>query len=305
MIRLNISNETNDLEAVLLGIAESFGGPLNIDQCYDPTSKKNILEGTFPLEKDIVPEIEEFCSILKKYNVQVFRPKEKKGLNQIFARDIAFVIDDKIVLPNIIKDRQEELNHIKFILDQVPNNSILKMPDYARVEGGDVIVCNDFLFIGFSEKNDFEKYKVSRTNKLGVTFLEKQFKNKKIKSFELNKSDDDPLRNALHLDCCFQPIGLDKAILFDGGFKNKNDVEFIIDHFKDDNIIRINRNEMYEMCANVFSISNNVIVSQKKYFRLNNVLREKGFIVEELKYSEISKMGGLLRCSTMPLRRKK
>ena len=283
MIRLNISNETNDLEAVLLGIAESFGGPLNIDQCYDPTSKKNILEGTFPLEKDIVPEIEEFCSILKKYNVQVFRPKEKKGLNQIFARDIAFVIDDKIVLPNIIKDRQEELNHIKFILDQVPNNSILKMPDDARVEGGDVIVCNDFLFIGFSEKNDFEKYKVSRTNKLGVTFLEKQFKNKKIKSFELNKSDDDPLRNALHLDCCFQPIGLDKAILFDGGFKNK----------------------MYEMCANVFSISNNVIVSQKKYFRLNNVLREKGFIVEELKYSEISKMGGLLRCSTMPLRRKK
>ena len=57
MIRLNISNETNDLEAVLLGIAESFGGPLNIDQCYDPTSKKNILEGTFLLEKDIVPEI--------------------------------------------------------------------------------------------------------------------------------------------------------------------------------------------------------------------------------------------------------
>ena len=45
--------------------------------------------------------------------------------------------------------------------------------------------------------------------------------------------------------------------------------------------------------------------SQKKYFRLNNVLREKGFTVEKLKYSEISKMGGLLRCSTMPLRRKK
>ncbi len=87
MIRLNISNETNDLEAVLLGIAESFGGPLNIDQCYDPTSKKNILEGTFLLEKDIVPEIEEFCSILKKYNVQVFRPKEKNESNYIKYND--------------------------------------------------------------------------------------------------------------------------------------------------------------------------------------------------------------------------
>ena len=45
---------------------------------------------------------------------------------------------------------------------------------------------------------------------------------------------------------------------------------------------------------------------QNYYFsnRLNNILREKGFIVEEIKFSEIAKMEGLLRCATLPLYRK-
>ena len=38
--------------------------------------------------------------------------------------------------------------------------------------------------------------------------------------------------------------------------------------------------------------------------RLNNELRIKGITVEEVPYAEIAKMEGLLRCSTLPLRRK-
>ena len=55
------------------------------------------------------------------------------------------------------------------------------------------------------------------------------------------------------------------------------------------------------MNANVFSVSEEVIISEKGFTRLNEVLRNKGFTVEEVKYSEIAKMEGLLRCSTMPL----
>ncbi len=35
--------------------------------------------------------------------------------------------------------------------------------------------------------------------------------------------------------------------------------------------------------------------------RLNKELEQRGFKVESIKYDEISKMGGLLRCSSMPL----
>jgi N-dimethylarginine dimethylaminohydrolase len=57
------------------------------------------------------------------------------------------------------------------------------------------------------------------------------------------------------------------------------------------------------MNSNIFSISPEVIISEKGFNRLNNELRKRGFTVEEVSYAEISKMEGLLRCSTLPLRR--
>ena len=55
------------------------------------------------------------------------------------------------------------------------------------------------------------------------------------------------------------------------------------------------------MNSNIFSISEQVIVSEQNFTRLNTWLRENGFIVEEVPYTEIAKQEGLLRCSTMPL----
>jgi N-dimethylarginine dimethylaminohydrolase len=55
------------------------------------------------------------------------------------------------------------------------------------------------------------------------------------------------------------------------------------------------------MNSNVFSISEEVIISEQNFTRLNSWLRENGFTVEEVHYAEIAKQEGLLRCSTMPL----
>ena len=127
---------------------------------------------------------------------------------------------------------------------------------------------------------------------------------REVHAFELRKSDDDPFANALHLDCCFQPIGTSHAIMYPGGFKNSDDADFLKSFFGEHNIIEISAEEMYYMFSNVFSISPEVIVSEKNFTRLNNELRKKGFIVEEVPFSEISKQEGLLRCATMPLIRK-
>ena len=60
---------------------------------------------------------------------------------------------------------------------------------------------------------------------------------------------------------------------------------------------------MYNMCSNIFSISPEVVVSEKNFTRLNQWLRSQGFTVEEIPYVEIAKQEGLLRCSTLPLYR--
>ena len=303
MISININNETSKLRDVIVGIAHDFGGVPTIEQCYDPKSKEHVRLGSFPSEHDCVLAINSLVSVLKKYNVNVYFPQNIIGLNQIFSRDIAFAIEDKLVLPNIIEARRNEVDAIEEILSQIEEKDVIKMPHNSRAEGGDVIVWNDYIFVGYSEIEDFEKFTVARTNRLALDFLVRTFTNKKVIGFELNKSDDDSKNNALHLDCCFQPIGNDMAILYKGGFKNEKDYKFIIDYFKQENVIELNRQEMYNMYSNVFSISPKVIVSDKDFLELNNKLRRRGFTVEEVAYAEIGKMSGLFRCSTMPLNR--
>lgn len=207
-------------------------------------------------------------------------------------------------MPNIIEDRKRELEAISHIYSDINEDKIIRMPENTRAEGGDVIPWNNYIFVGYSEKEDFDKYKVARTNTEGVNFLKDHFPDKEIKSFELNKSDTDPKENALHLDCCFQPIGTESAIMYKGGFKNEEDIDFLVNLFSEENIIFITKEEMYNMNSNVFSISEKVIVSERGYTRLNDNLRKRGFVVEEIQYSETAKMEGLLRCSTMPLKRK-
>ena len=47
-----------------------------------------------------------------------------------------------------------------------------------------------------------------------------------------------------------------------------------------------------------------LIKTDRNFTSLNYKLKQHGFIVEEISYSEIGKMSGLLRCSTMPLVRR-
>jgi len=304
MFKLKIENETDHLEAVLLGTARSPGPVPSLDEAYDPKSKYFIQNGEYPKEEDMIKEMTAFEKVLKNYKVQVYRPEVLTDVNQVFSRDIFFVIGDKLVIPNILKHRREETEAVQYLLDEIDPENILRMPADARAEGGDVMPWNGHIFVGYSKPEDFDRYEVSRTNQEGVDFLVNQFKEWEVHAFELNKSDTDPRQNALHLDCCFQPVGKDKAILFPGGFKHQRDVDFLVDFFGKENIVEIDREEMYNMNSNVFSISPTVIVSENKFDRLNSVLREMGFTVEAIPYSEISKQEGLLRCSTMPLRRR-
>ena len=303
MISLNVNNEFGKLNKVILGIAQSNGGIPKLDECYDPKSREHVQNGTFPEEANLSDELNQFLNVLKKYNVSVFRPTLIEDYNQIFSRDIAFVIGEKLVVSNIIKDREKEINAIENIISQIDPSNIIRLSNKARIEGGDVIIHNDHIFIGYSKEEDFKEFQVARTNEIAIEEIKESFSNKKIVAFELKKSDYQAKENALHLDCCFQPIGKKMAIIYEEGFKRKEDVDYIKRLFGEDNLIKITQKEMYDMNSNVFSISEDTIVSEIGFKRLNSILRTKGFKVEEIKFSEIAKMEGLLRCTTLPLQR--
>ncbi|AXO80105.1 amidinotransferase [Olleya aquimaris] len=303
MLKINVKNETSRLRAVVLGTAASNGPTPKLEEAYDPKSLLHIKAGTYPIEADMVNEMEAVAAIFEKYDVKVYRPELIKDCNQIFARDIAFVIDDVFIKANILPDRENELEAIQYVIDQINPEKVIRPPEEVHIEGGDVMLWNDYIFVGTYRGEDYSDYIVARTNKAGVDFITQQFPDKKVMSFDLNKSQTNPYDNALHLDCCFQPIGTNKAILHKEGFRDESEFQWLLNFFGKDNCFIISKEEMFNMNSNIFSISENVIISEQNFTRLNTWLRDKGFTVEEVPYAEIAKQEGLLRCSTMPLLR--
>ncbi|WP_297804785.1 arginine deiminase-related protein [uncultured Polaribacter sp.] len=301
MLELNIKNETSRLRAVILGTAKSNGGVPNVEDCYDPKSIEHVLSGTYPKEDDMMLEMEAVAEVLKKYNVQVFRPDVINSYNQIFSRDIAFVIDNILIRSNILPDREKEYMAIQNMISHINPENIEVLPEKCHIEGGDVMPWNEYIFVGTYSGNDYSNYITARTNIHSVNALQELFPHKKVKSFELRKSNTNAKENALHLDCCFQPIGIDKAILHKNGFLVESEYEWLVNFFGKENIFEITKDEMYQMNSNIFSISEKVIISEKNFTRLNTWLRENDFTVEEVPYAEIAKQEGLLRCSTLPL----
>ncbi|MEP0264518.1 arginine deiminase family protein [Dokdonia sp.] len=301
MLKLHVKDETSRLRAVVLGTAENCGPTPKIEDAYDPKSAQHIKAGTYPIESDMILEMEAVAAVFKKYNVQVFRPKIIENYNQIFSRDIGFVVDDKFIKANILPDREREIEAIQYILDKIPATSVFRLPEDAHVEGGDVMPWGEYLFVGTYTGDDYPDFITARTNKKAVQYLAELFPRKKVVSFELRKHNTEPKENALHLDCCFQPVGKDKAIIHKNGFLKEEEYDWLVNLFGQENIFEISKDEMYNMNSNVFSVAPDVVISEKNFTRLNTWLRSHNITVEEVPYAEIAKQEGLLRCSTLPL----
>lgn len=302
MLNINIENEYSRLKTVILGIADNLGSPPSESDAFDPRSLYHIKNNSYPLEEDLKNEVESFKKKLIKHNVEVLRPNNVSDCNQIFARDLGFVISNMFFLSNIVPNRQDEIEGIKEILNHL-NVGVIKLPEFMHVEGGDIIVHNDKVFIGTYSEEDYPSLITARTNNESIDYLKRIINNKEIIPIDIKKSNTNIFENTLHLDCCFQTISKDKAIVCPDGFKKKDDVEYLIKLFGKKNIFLASPEETFMLTSNVLVISPEIIVSHSKFKRLNKWLEEKGVLVEKVDYSNVSKMSGLFRCSTLPLTR--
>ena len=92
LIHPSVIDETAPLKQVILGTAESLGPVPALEDLYDPSSRMHLLAGSYPREADMKAEMEGFEQVLKSHGAEVFRPEVLQDCNQIFARDIGFVV---------------------------------------------------------------------------------------------------------------------------------------------------------------------------------------------------------------------
>ena len=300
-MQFHVVDETAPLQKVILGHAADMGGVPNLEEIYDPKSRQHLLEGTYPTEAALTKEIDFFAAVLEKHGVEVVRPKNISACNQIFARDIGFVIEDKFIFSNILPLREREQLALEVLLKDFPQEKIIRFHDSIHVEGGDVIVHGDYIFVGVCNRPDYPDLITARTNPQAVVALQKTFPNKKVVALELKKSNDNPFENALHLDCSFQPVGQQCAIVHPESFVDVQEFQFLCSLFAQEDLFVITTQEMYDMTSNIFSISPELVVSDPSFKRLNTWLESKGISVATVPYREVAKQEGLFRCSTLPL----
>lgn len=295
-LSLNVVNETGTLKSVILGIGTSIGQPAN----NNPKAKHYLDSGIFPTEDELVNEITQFEAALTANGVKVYRPEGIDNLCQIFTRDIGFVIDDYFFISAIKESRKGEITGIRYILDQIPKGKVINLRDETpelKIEGGDIIVWDDYILIAKSDRSD----------DAGYEFIKSKFPHKKVVQIPINVSSN-YLDNMLHLDCALQPVGANSLILYREGIKGLGGIKTILDILEDkgiplENVIEVDKEQAYRMFPNIFSISKDLVVIEKSFVELKERLIAQGIGVVEVDYVSTSKLGGLLRCSTLPLER--
>ena len=79
------------------------------------------------------------------------------------------------VKANILPDRENELEAVQYVIDQIDPNKVIRPPEEAHIEGGDVMLWNDYIFIGTYRGEDYSDYIVARTNEAGVNYIKENY----------------------------------------------------------------------------------------------------------------------------------
>lgn len=295
----HIPNEWAPLHSVVVGIGEGLGGPPDLEATYDPKTREHVLAGTFPDEREVAEELNGLSRLFASLGIEVHRP-ESLGFDQVFARDIALVIDSTFIVSRMVENRQAEQAALGALLGESASHAVYP-PEEVRIEGGDVLVLDGELWVGTATADDAACI-TTRTNQAAVDWLRATFPQRNVRAFELIKSATDPLRNVLHLDCCLTPLGGGHALFCPEGFVHPEDVDFLRERFAG-RYAEVTVEEMAGMQCNLFSVSPHQAISEPRFERVNAVLRGWGYEVRTVPYQETAKMGGLLRCTTLPLRR--
>lgn len=203
-----------------------------------------------------------------------------KSTSQVYTKDIAFVIDDILFISKMsLKEREEEIEPIK-------NLAINHGLDYYimqnNIEGGDVAVSDEVIFVGLSNRTSIE----------AVEELKKILILKGIKKEVIPINFD---KNMLHLDCVFSLLGENSAIVSPYVY----DKEVIKKYRK--NIIEVTKNDADNLGTNLVYLGDNKLVISN--INVGNKLKELGYDVKVLDYTEIVKGGGSVDCSTLALLR--
>ncbi len=159
-MKLQIKDEYSPLKSVIIGTGKSVPTFENYQKSNydylreDPSSSsynKQLLE----------KQQATFLQVLKKHKVKLLMVKEDKKLPwQMWTRDTGFVYGNKLFycVRRGLKEREGEFNSIAHHFSK--NSNQVVCINKGKLEGGDVVVDKDIIYIGISRRTGDEAIKI-------------------------------------------------------------------------------------------------------------------------------------------------
>ncbi|MBY8977945.1 hypothetical protein KHP62_19190 [Rhodobacteraceae bacterium NNCM2] len=275
---LNIQNETSPLTdlCVCRGTAvppwEGFKGE------HEEFTKFRMLRW----DRDkLVRQQERFYEVMEKHGVRLhFVPHSDAHPWQMYTRDTAFVIGDKLFFTRE-RELPERVGEIDLVLQTLPGLGAENLIELSggRIEGGDVLVDEDTVYIGLG----------TRTAPEAVEEL-------------AGHVDVTPIYlgpNVMHLDTRMTILPGRNLLICPEAFQ-PDDLAMLRRRFS---LIEATEEEARAMGTNVFVVNPETIVMHTGFDRIAGAVRQAGLDTELVDYSEPNALLGSFRCATMPLAR--
>jgi N-dimethylarginine dimethylaminohydrolase len=224
----------------------------------------------------------EFVNVLRQQGIEVeLLPSLSKYPEQVFTRDIGFTLGETVFVAEMASEiRQGEEEVLKKWLEEnhLSCHNLVK----DRIEGGDVMIDRNTIFVGISNRTHINSIKHLQTLLPDFEVIPVPFEAK-----------------YLHLDCVFNVLSPEEALIFPDVISEK-ERNFLAARY---DLIEVTEEEQFTLGTNVLSIGNKKILSLPVNKNVNKKLRERGYEVMEVDITEIIKSGGSFRCCTMPILR--
>jgi len=289
-IRFQVAREYGPLTHVIMGTGQGYHRAPAQVAAVNGKQQRSLETLGHAKPEQVVAEFSNFRTALEAAGVTVHQPvlAPDSVPDQTCPRDIGFVIGDTFVTANMrIPSRIEEIQGIRPVLATCTGPQTTVPPGIC-LEGGDVIVDGDTVYVGIGQRSDPE----------GVEFLAQTFGNTHH-IIPLPCRPPDTGEDILHLDCTFNPLGLGHALIYPGGLAHIPDALHRYDW------IEVTRAEADEMATNIVSVAPDHIIARTapSCARVNAALRRAGYRVTEVEFNAVPATGGSFRCATLPLHR--
>jgi len=297
-VTILIEDEFSTLRRVIIGLGspyqtdkEQIASEMSEFPFVPKTDRKfEVLGLTYPTEEILLPEYVDYVDVLESHGVEVLRadPAVAYSFDYTCPRDIGFVIGDIFFIANMaVASRANEIRTVQHLLADIDAHKIVRPPDGALLEGGDVILLDaKTILVGINQ----------RSNPEGFTFLKDYLTPLGYQVLPVK-------HNQLHLDCCLNPLGRGHLLIHPESLQGNDNA--IWRRLGSLSWVRVDDVEREYLATNVLSINPDTIIARNHVActRVNQAIRDLGYRVEAIGFDGVPATGGSFRCASLVLDR--